>query len=94
MAPAPEQRRIVSRIDELFSRIEEGERALERVQKLIGCYRQSVLKAAVTGELTREWREQRKGQLESGEGHRVACHRHRQCSGRLVFTWVSKSHKR
>jgi type I restriction enzyme S subunit len=37
------------------------------VQKLVQSYRQSVLKAAVTGELTREWREQRKGQLESGE---------------------------
>lgn len=67
LPPLNEQGRIVSKIDELFSRIEEGERALERVQKLVERYRQSVLKAAVTGELTREWREQRKGQLESGE---------------------------
>jgi type I restriction enzyme S subunit len=66
--PGPKQQeRIASRIDELFSRIEEGERALQRVQKLVERYRQSVLKAAVTGELTREWREQRRGQLESGE---------------------------
>lgn len=61
------QRKVVSRIDELFSRIDEGERALKRVQVLIGRYRQSVLKAAVTGELTRAWREQRKGKLESGD---------------------------
>jgi len=67
VAPIDEQQRIVSKIDELFSRIEEGERALERVQTLVERYRQSVLKAAVTGELTREWREQRHGQLESGE---------------------------
>jgi type I restriction enzyme, S subunit len=67
MPSAKQQSRIVSKIDELFSRIEEGERALERVQKLVERYRQSVLKAAVTGELTRAWREQRKGQLESGE---------------------------
>jgi type I restriction enzyme, S subunit len=67
IAPVDEQSRIVSKIDELFSRIEEGERALERVRKLVERYRQSVLKAAVTGELTRAWREQRKGQLESGE---------------------------
>lgn len=67
IAPANEMRRIVSKIDELFSRIEEGERALERVRKLVEVYRQSVLKAAVTGELTREWREQSKGQLESGK---------------------------
>ncbi|MBN8508467.1 MAG: restriction endonuclease subunit S [Burkholderiales bacterium] len=51
--------RIVSRIEELFSEIDEGERALERVGRLVERYRQSVLKAAVTGELTREWREAR-----------------------------------
>ena len=67
IAPTREQVRIVSRIEELFSDIEEGERALERVQKLVERYRQSVLKAAVTGELTRDWREKHKGPLESGE---------------------------
>lgn len=56
VAPLGEQQRIVSRIDELFSEIDEGERALERVGRLVERYRQSVLKAAVTGELTREWR--------------------------------------
>jgi type I restriction enzyme S subunit len=60
LAPTSEQKRIVSKIDELFSRIDEGERALEQVSKLVERYRQSVLKAAVTGELTREWREDRK----------------------------------
>lgn len=67
LAPLREQQRIASRIEELFSDIEEGERALERVQKLVKRYRQSVLKAAVTGELTREWREKHKAPLESGE---------------------------
>lgn len=67
IAPAGEQQRIVSKLDELFSRIDEGERALERVQKLVERYRQSVLKAAVTGELTRDWREKNKDKLESGE---------------------------
>lgn len=67
IAPTAEQKRIASKLDELFSRIEEGERALGRVQALVERYRQSVLKAAVTGELTRSWREQRKGKLESGE---------------------------
>lgn len=65
--PTNEQNRIVNRLDELFSRIDEGERALERVQKLVERYRQSVLKAAVTGELTRDWREKNKDKLESGE---------------------------
>ncbi len=67
VAPANEQCRIVSRIDELFSRIDEGEQALKRVAKLVERYRQSVLKAAVTGELTRDWREARKRAGEPAE---------------------------
>lgn len=67
LPPKKEQERISSKIDELFSRISEGERALEQVQELVERYRQSVLKAAVIGELTREWREKNKDQLESGE---------------------------
>ncbi len=67
LPPLGEQTRIVSKIDELFSRIDEGERSLERVQKLVERYRQSVLKAAVTGELTRDWREKNKDKLERGE---------------------------
>jgi type I restriction enzyme S subunit len=70
LAPEREQKRIVSKLDELFSRIDEGERALEQVSKLVERYRQSVLKAAVTGELTRDWRAARKARgepVESGE---------------------------
>lgn len=67
LAPSNEQRRIVERIDELFSDIEAGERALERARKLLDRYRQAVLKAAVTGELTKDWREQHKDETDSGE---------------------------
>jgi len=51
LPPPATMQRVLSRIDELFSKIDEGERSLERVQKLGDRYRQSVLKAAVTGEL-------------------------------------------
>ena len=57
IAPLPEQRRIVARIDELFAEIAEGEAALARARKDLGTWRRSLLKAAVTGELTRDWRE-------------------------------------
>jgi type I restriction enzyme S subunit len=67
LPPRSEQDRLASKLDELFSRIDESERALERVQQLTGRYRQSVLRAAVTGELTHEWREKNKEKLESGE---------------------------
>jgi len=67
LPPANEQTRIVSKIEELFTDLDKGEESLRRAQALLKKYRQSVLKAAVTGELTREWREKNKDRLESGE---------------------------
>jgi type I restriction enzyme, S subunit len=57
LPPSAEQRRIVGRIDELFAEIAEGEAALERSRRDLDTWRRALLKAAVTGELTREWRE-------------------------------------
>jgi type I restriction enzyme S subunit len=57
LAPLPEQRRIVARIDELFAEITEGEGALERARQGLDTWRRALHKAAVTGELTRDWRE-------------------------------------
>lgn len=56
IAPLNEQKRIVDKIERLFSDLDEGEALLKTVQKQLATYRQSVLKAAVTGELTKEWR--------------------------------------
>lgn len=64
VAPLETQRAIVSKIDELFSDIEAGERALKRARKALERYRKSVLKAAVTGELTADWREANQDKLE------------------------------
>ena len=54
--PLPEQRRIVERIDEPFSEIAEGEAALGEARKGLDLFRRALLKAAVIGELTRDWR--------------------------------------
>lgn len=67
LPPLNEQRRIVAKLEELFSHLDAGVKALKKAQALLKQYRQAVLKAAVTGELTREWREQHKGQLEPAE---------------------------
>lgn len=66
LPPTAEQERIVAKLDELFSQIEKGEENLRRVQTLVKRYRQAVLKAAVTGELTRDWREKNAGKGETG----------------------------
>ena len=57
IAPAAEQRRIVARIDELFTEIADGEASLARARDDLDTWRRALLKSAVTGELTREWRE-------------------------------------
>jgi hypothetical protein len=44
----------------------QGEEAVRQVQALLKRYRQSVLKAAVTGELTADWREANRDRLEHG----------------------------
>lgn len=58
VAPLPEQRRIVAKIEELFSDLDAGVAALERVRANLKRYRAAVLKAAVEGRLTEEWRKQ------------------------------------
>lgn len=82
--PLPEQQRIVSKIEELFSDLDAGEASLRRVQKLLATYRQSVLKAAVTGELTKDWREANRHRLEPGESllQRILQARREQWQGR------------
>lgn len=56
IAPTNEQRRIVERIDALFAEIAEGEVALAEAREELNLFRRALLKAAVTGELTRDWR--------------------------------------
>jgi type I restriction enzyme S subunit len=59
IAPFPEQRRIVAQIDELFAEIAEGATALERARAGLDTWRCALLKAAVSGALTRDWRASR-----------------------------------
>lgn len=57
LPPIAEQRRIVARIDALFAEIDEGEAALAEARKELDIFRRGLLKAAVTGELSKNWRE-------------------------------------
>jgi type I restriction enzyme S subunit len=58
VGPFSEQRRIVAKIEELFSHLDAGVAALERVEANLKRYRASVLKAAVEGKLTEHWRDE------------------------------------
>ncbi|MEA3494943.1 MAG: restriction endonuclease subunit S, partial [Bacteroidota bacterium] len=57
LAPLPIQRAIVSKIETLFSDLDNGIANLKKAQEQLKIYRQAVLKKAFEGELTKEWRE-------------------------------------
>ena len=65
VAPHEQQKRIVAKIEELFSHVDAGIEALKNAKQLLKQYRQSVLKAAVTGKLTEQWRADRAAELDA-----------------------------
>lgn len=56
VAPVAEQIRIADALDALFSDLDAGVAALERARDKLKLYRASILKAAVEGVLTTDWR--------------------------------------
>lgn len=61
LAPRPEQTRIADQLDTLLARIQACQDRLEAIPALLRRFRQSVLTAAMSGDLTSEWRDS-KGQ--------------------------------
>ncbi len=59
LAPLDQQKLIVAEIEKQFSRLDEAVAALKRIQANLKRYKASVLKAAVEGKLTEEWRSRR-----------------------------------
>lgn len=58
LPPLNEQRRIVAKLDELFTRTRKVRQTLESIPPLLDKLRQSILAAAFRGDLTAEWRAQ------------------------------------
>lgn len=58
LPPLAEQRRIVAKIEELFSDLDHSVAALEQARAQLKIYRQAVLKYAFEGKLTEQWRQQ------------------------------------
>lgn len=56
VAPSTEQNRIIEKLEELLSDLDAGVAELNTAQRKLAQYRQSLLKAAVEGALTTEWR--------------------------------------
>jgi len=58
LAPLPEQARVAEKLDALFARVDACRDRFDRLLDILRRLRQSVLHAATTGELSREWRVQ------------------------------------
>jgi len=58
LPPTNEQKRIVAKIEELFSELDNGIAALKTAREQLKVYRQAVLKHAFEGKLTAKWREE------------------------------------
>jgi len=56
LAPPEDQKRIVAEIENQFSRLDEAVASLKRIQANLKRYKVAVLKAAVEGKLTEQWR--------------------------------------
>ena len=65
--PLDEQKRIVAKIEELFSELDAGEQSLRAARQQLTLYRQSLLKQAFEGKLTEAWRTANPDKLEDPE---------------------------
>lgn len=63
--PLAEQHRIVAKIEELFSELDQGVASLKTAREQLKVYRQSLLKNAFEGKLTAAWRAAHGDQLET-----------------------------
>lgn len=67
LPPLPEQKRIVAKIEELFSELDKGIESFKTAREQLKVYRQALLKHAFEGKLTAVWREANKDKLETAD---------------------------
>lgn len=60
IAPLSEQVHIANKLDSILANVDKAQVRLEKIPVILKRFRQSVLAAAASGELTREWREEKK----------------------------------
>lgn len=65
LPPSAEQHRIVAKIEELFSELDQGVASLKTAREQLKVYRQSLLKNAFEGKLTAAWRTAHTDQIET-----------------------------
>ncbi len=94
LAPLPEQHRIVARIESLFAKLDEGVAALKRAEANLEQLRASVLKSAVEGRLTEQWRRENPPE-ETGEEllQRILAERRKRWEEEQLAKFAAKGRK-
>jgi len=83
--PTTEQHRIVAKIEELFSELDQGVASLKTARQQLKVYRQSLLKNAFEGKLTAAWRTAHPDQLETAAALQQRIARERQARYQQQF---------
>ena len=97
VAPSREQRRIVEKLEQLFSELDSGIASLKTARSQLNAYRNSLLKAAFQGQLTAEWRRDSQPKSETAQeirarlahGRQEACDQQLQEWTNAVDDWES-----
>ena len=94
LPPLPEQHRIVAKIESLFAKLDTGVAALKRAEANLKRYRASVLKAAVEGRLTEQWRRENPPE-ETGEQllERILVERRKRSEAEQLAKFEAKGRK-
>ena len=95
LPPSNEQRRISTKIERVLSELNKGVALLRTAREQLGTYRQAVLKNALSGKLTAEWREEHGANIETSEQSldRIRAERGLQES-RQLSVWKAAVHDR
>ncbi|HGI7036458.1 TPA: restriction endonuclease subunit S [Klebsiella oxytoca] len=72
LPPIAEQKIIANKLDILLARVDTTKARLEQIPQILKRFRQAVLAAAVSGRLTKEWREKNQDSSSSGEWQQFA----------------------
>ncbi|HCG5954832.1 TPA: restriction endonuclease subunit S [Vibrio parahaemolyticus] len=93
LPPTNEQNRIIDKLEELFSELDAGIEELKAAQIKLSQYRQSLLKSAVEGSLTQQWRAENSDLVqETGEQllARILKQRHEQWQQQKLAEFAEK----
>ncbi len=80
LAPRNEQKRIADKLDAVLARVDACRERLDRVPAILKRFRQAVLAAATSGELTKDWRAEQVARMEPQAESGDAVH---EAAGRL-----------